>query len=152
MGRPGLGFGGGPLRTMYEYQNLDYFNNAITINDWYAPLAETQDVKAWYLVMEQTNNGAAAEDIEVELTINGGAPIVAAIGAAVSGTPYYIILGLWGVAGSTDVPQQLLALDVDQSAPLETRSLQVRVRQTTAVDGVSASIEVNMVYATLEVT
>ena len=55
-----------------------------------------------------------------------------------------------GTLRSGAAVQQLLSLDADQSAPLETRSLGIRVRQTSAVDAVSAIIEVNMVYEVMQ--
>ena len=138
---------------MYEYRNLDYDTatsavNPVVINTWYTALAVTRNVKAYYLIVEQTNTGATAENVGIELTING-TPITGTR-TLNSGTPYYIYLaGGWAITESV-VVSQILSLDADQSAPLETRSLGIRVRQTTAVDLVSAVIEVNMVYATLE--
>ncbi len=142
---------------MFEYQNLDWDTatdvpiDPIVINDWYVALEPTRNVKVWYLIIEQTNNGATNEDLEIELTING--VVFIANGAAiVSGDPRYIVAGSTGVFDDVGGVRQVLSLDGDQSAPLETRSLGIRVRQTTAVDLVSAIIEVNMVYATLEQT
>jgi hypothetical protein len=148
----GLGFGGSRPPTMFEYQNLDY-NTADTVdpivqNTWYTALAETEDVKAYYLIVEQTNNGAAVETIEVELTVDGtvytgsigpASGVITSVAFDIEGN-----LAFWG-----GISFQMLALDADQSAPLETRSLGIRVRQTTAVDPVAAQIEVNMVYETL---
>ena len=136
---------------MFEYQNLDYLNDALTINVWYTPLATTRNVKAYYLIVAQTNNGAADEDIEVELTIDG--TVYTVIKSMISGQVYYYRMTPIGTIdpGSTN-PYQMLSLDLDQSAPLETRSLGIRVRQTSAVDATGAVIEVNMVYATKELT
>ena len=136
---------------MYEYRNLDYDTSAtdpITINTWYVPLLPTANVKAYYLIVEQTNNGATAEDIVVELTIDGTV-VFASLGCA-SGTVYYMRLDEVGGLRFSGTVRQVLSLDDDQSAPLEDVSLGIRVRQTSAVDAVSAIIEVNMVYATLE--
>jgi hypothetical protein len=140
---------------MWEYRNLDWDTatdvpiDPIVVNNWYTALETTRNVKAFYLIVEQTNNGAAAENIEAELTIDGTA-YVCGIGGAASGTPYYVFADIDGALDQVGNVRQILSLDLDQSAPLETRSLQVRVRQTSAVDVVSAIIEVNMVYATLE--
>lgn len=136
---------------MSEYQNLDYLNATIVQNTWYTPFASTRNVKAWYLIVEQTNNGATNENIVVELTINGTV-YTRNINNAVSGTAYYVFMFIDGTMTHGTGTRQMLSLDADQSAPLETRSLQIRVRQTTAVDPTAAQIEVNMVYATKEVS
>lgn len=144
---------GGPM-FMFEYQNLDYDTtataNPIVINTWYTALATTRNVKSYYLIVEQTNNGATVEDIEVELTIDGTVYVAAT--AMNSGALYYANFGIAATFGMTGIVNQLLALDADQSAPLETKSLQIRVRQTSVVDLVTAQIEVNMVYETLEMS
>ena len=149
----GLGFGG-TSKTMFEYANLDYDTsgvaNPVVLNVWYEALPVTRNVKAYYLIVEQTNAGATAEDIVLELTIDG-VPFVYSrlIG---SGVPYYYLMNSSGIFDSAATVIQLLSLDFDQSAPLETRSLGIRVRQTSVPDVASAIIEVNMVYATLEDT
>jgi|APSaa5957512576_1039674.scaffolds.fasta_scaffold49490_1 hypothetical protein len=139
---------------MFEYANLDYdtsgIANPIVINTWYTALETTKNVKAFYLVFEQTNNGATNETIVIELTIDG--TVYTFSGSAASGDPRYVSFDANGDISVQGSIEQILALDLDQSAPLETRSLSIRVRQTTAVDVVSAVIEVNMVYATLEVS
>ena len=150
MGGPGFNFGGSSNKQMFEYRNLDWIEDTLTINEWYTPLATTDNVKAFYLIVEQTNNGAADETLELELTIND-VVYSRAVAARVSGTQYYITLDTNSDIGFATV-NQILSRDADQSAPLETRSLQIRVRQTSAVDVTSAQIEVNMVYATLEST
>ena len=146
--RYGMGGGGRPV--MFEYRNLDWDNDDITQNIWYTALAPVANVKAWYLVVEQTNTGATAEDIVVELTIDGTV-YTRAVNRA-SGVPMYMHMNQYNALDyQTDI-RQMMSLDIDQSAPLETRSLGIRVRQTSAVDLVSAVIEVNMVYEQLEVT
>ncbi len=138
---------------MFEYQNLDWISTdvdpIVVLNKWYTPLLPTKNVKARYLVVEQTNNGAANETIEIELTINGTIYLLSILVG--SGSENYYSLDINGVIVST-VSNQMLSLDADQSAPLETRSLGIRVRQTSVVDVVSAIIEVNMVYGILEVS
>ena len=140
---------------VFEYRNLDYDTTSvlpiIVINDWYTALVSTDNVKAWYLLVEQTNNGAAAETIVTELTING-TTYTNTDAAAASGVLQYMHLDTDGALQNQATARQLLSLDDDQSAPLETQSLQIRVRQTTAVDVVAAQIDVNMVYATKEPT
>ena len=142
---------------MFEYRNLDWDTSTdagvdpVVINTWYTPLATTRNVKAYYLMVEQTNTGATDETIAVELTVNG---VVYNYSTSIaSGSTWYAYFYVSdGGLYLRNYMSQLLSMDADQSAPLETRSLQVRVRQTTAVDAVSAIIEVNMTYATLEVT
>ena len=140
--------------SMFEYKNLDWDTatdvpvDPVVLNDWYEPLPLTRNVKAWYLVVEQTNNGATIESIEVELTING--VVTPRVISAANGTLHYMMFDIDGDLQLSSTAIQMLSLDLDQSAPLETRSLRGRVRQTTTVDLVSAIIEVNMVYATLE--
>ena len=144
-----------PWMQMFEYRNLDYdttvVEDPIILNKWYTALPTRRNVKAWYLVVEQTNNGAAAETIGVEVTVNGNVNN-RNIAALVDNTPNYMFFSELGFLSNQAAVRQLLALDDDHSAPLETRSLRIRVRQTTAVDVVAAQIEVNMVYATLEAT
>lgn len=140
---------------VHEYKNLDYITTVvvdpIVINDWYTALETRRGIKAYYLIVEQNNNGAAAEDLEVELTING-IVYVASLGALVSGTSYYVNATITAAFSVFATVRQILSLDADQSAPLETKSLKIRVRQTTVVDGVSAQIEVNLVYEELQPT
>ena len=149
----GMGFSGS-ARSMGEYGNLDWDTDTdvgvdpIVINTWYTPFAVTRNVKAFYIIVEQTNAGAAAETIVAELTIDG--TVYTWTQVAGSGTPYYLYFNTVGALTDAVSAHQLLSLDADQSAPLETRSLQIRVRQTSVVDLVSAIIEVNMVYSILE--
>ena len=147
----GPGFGG-TSKVMFEYANLDYDTsgtaNPLVLNVWYEALPVTRNVKAYYLIVEQTNAGATAETIVVELTIDG--TVYTWTQVAGSGTPYYLYFNTVGALTDAVSAHQLLSLDADQSAPLETRSLQIRVRQTSVVDLVSAIIEVNMVYSILE--
>ena len=139
---------------MFEYQNLDWDTftdlgiDPIVINDWYVPLVPTRNVKAHYLIIEQTNDGAAAETIEVELTVDG--TVYSKSISMNSASPAYFFLTNEGVVNGSYTVLQMLSLDADQSAPLETRSLGIRVRQTSAVDATGAVIEVNMVYETKE--
>ena len=150
----GMGFSGS-ARSMGEYRNLDWDTDTdagvdpIVINTWYTAFETTRNVKAWYLIFEQTNNGASAESIEIEITIDGTVFTTGSINTA-SGSAMYVNLNADGDLGRSTTVRQLLSRDDDQSAPLETRSLSIRVRQTTAVDVVSAILEVNMVYQTLE--
>jgi hypothetical protein len=138
---------------MYEYQYLDYDTSVvvdpIVINTWYTALETTANVKGLYLIVEQTNNGATAETIACEVTLNGTA-YTATLGGAASGGFFYLHFDRLGALQFNASAIQMRSIDVDQSAPVESRSMQVRVRQTTAVDVVSAIIEVNMAYSTLQ--
>jgi len=142
---------------MFEYRNLDWDTSTdagvdpVVINTWYTALTPTRNVKAYYLIIKQTNTGATIENIEAELIIDG--IVTTDVRDFTSGVEYYTrFSNTYDFDIKYNIPTQLLALDLDQSAPLETRSLGIRVRQTTAVDITSAIIEVNMVYATLEAT
>jgi hypothetical protein len=148
----GQRFGGGGPRMMYEYANLDWIQDTLVQNQWYIVLGGgNDDLKIYYLIVEQTNFAAANEAIEIEWIIDGNAT-VQTIAAAVSGQVYYIGWQQSAANFASTNPRQPLSLDFDQSAPLETRSLYMNVRQTSAVDPDAAQIEVNMVYATLEET
>ena len=132
----------------FGFRNLDYDTSAtdpITINVWYTATLPIRNVKAYYLIVEQTNTGGTAEDIVCELTING--TIYNYSANIASGAAQYIFSYL-GALGGSGSARQFLSLDADQSAPLQTRSLGIRVRQTSAVDVTSAIIEVNLVYTT----
>ncbi len=140
-----------PGLSMFEFQNLDWDTatdvpiDPVVINDWYVALVPTPNVKAYYLVVEQTNNGGTDETLELEATINGTI-YTASINTA-SGVERNLIFNINAVLDDVASRTQMLAFDADQSAPLETRSLGIRVRQTTVVDLVSAIIDVNLVYA-----
>lgn len=141
---------------MFEWRNLDFSTadivDPLVINTWYEALPLTRNIKMLYCQVEQTNNGAAPEDLEVEFTIDG-AVINRALPGEVSGaTNYMIVNTLRQLLGSGPAARMILANDPDQAAPLETRSLRIKVRQTSAVDLVSAFIEVNANYFTLERT
>ena len=135
-------------RQLWEYENLDWIStdvDAIVIKDkWYEVLS-VRYVKLFYLISEQTNDGAAAETIEVRLTRNGGTPNLNS-GARDSGVQYHYRFAMEGSFVIDGSEQQLLSLDGDQSVSLETESLLIEARQTSVVDAVSAQIEINGVY------
>jgi hypothetical protein len=131
----------------YEFQNIDWDTAVVVINDWNEPMPTEDNVKCWYLVVEQTNNGATAETLQLEITLASGTPLTLNI-AADSGNRYYIYYNLNGTLTSSTSIYTLGSLDPDNSVPIETSSMRIRIRQTTAVDVVSASIEVNVIYAT----
>jgi len=137
---------------------IDYIDTTLTINDWEtvdADLSEGLPTRLWYMYIEQTNNGAAAEDIELELTINGTAYTWSV--TANSGTRYFCIFSYNLSAGdletavSTSILSVMGGLEGDQTCPFTAESISlIRTRQTTAVDGVSAQIEVNIVWDKLK--
>ncbi len=135
-------------RQIYEFKVLDYTNNSLTINEWLTPLDTALNIKATYLVFEQTNNGATAEDIELELILDGVVRTVSQ--TADSGVRYWIIINHFNVISTVLFGQQLMTSDFDQSASISSKSVKIRVRQTSTVDVTSASIEVNMLYHKLE--
>lgn len=133
---------------------IDYLDITLTINAWEtvsAALSSSVPAQLRYIIVEQTNNGAAVETIELEITFNGTARTWTLAGIA-SGTPIYCIVTANQSAAdfetsSTTSIQQVMSLDADQSAPLAASSIGlIRTRQTTAVDGVAAQIEVNIVW------
>ena len=134
---------------VFEHRNLDWISTTVdaivVLNKWYTPLVPTKNVRAFYLIVEQTNNGATDENLEVELTVDGVVHL-GTIPGATNGTPFYKYIDYSGGFWASATVRQILALDLDQSAPLETRRLEIRVRQTSAVDLTAAQIEVNMVY------
>lgn len=133
---------------------IDYIDTTLTINVWGSAstdLSTGDPAKLLYIIVEQTNNAAGVETIELEITINGTAFTWTLTGIA-DGAPIYCLItsnldtGIWEDSSSANA-RQVMSLDDDQDAPLtaETVGL-VRARQTTSVDGVSAQIEVNIVW------
>lgn len=144
----------GDLQVWQTQIPTDYIDTSLTINTWEnvsADLSGGQPARLWYVIVEQTNNGAAVETIELEITFNGTARTWTLAGIA-SGTPIYCIITSNQSASdfetsSTTSVQQVMSLDVDHSVPLTASSIGlIRTQQTTAVDGVSAQIEVNIVW------
>lgn len=135
---------------MFEHQLLDFITtsvDAIVIqNKWYTALPLTKNFKGLYLIVEQTNDGAADETIEVEYLIDGVALTPATLLG--SGVATYHGINTYGAVVTNAAAIPMVFADFDQTFPLETKSLRLRVRQTSVVDAVAANIEVNMVYAT----
>ena len=51
---------------------VDYIDTSLTINDWETIVADLSDgkpAKLLAIIVQQDNNGAAAEDIELEITM-----------------------------------------------------------------------------------
>lgn len=140
------------LRFWRSQLPVDFIDATIVINAWEtveADLSEGLPARLWHIEVEQTNNGAAAEDLEFEITINGTAYTVTLSGIA-SGVISYIHVsnnlsgGDFLFLGSTQI--RTVGTFVNFNAiPFNAASVElIRVRQTTAVDVVSAQIEVNM--------
>jgi len=133
---------------------VDFIDTSLTINDWsqvIADLSEGIPARLWFIILEQTNNGATAEDIELELTING--TTITWSGTLDSGTPYLCYVGYdnnpYLSAGVNSVNNSGYTA---QTVPLNCNSVAlIRVRQTTDVDLTSAQIEVNIIWDKLSV-
>lgn len=139
---------------------IDYVDTSLVINTWetvVADLSEGEPARLWYIIVEQTNNGAAIETIEFEITINGTPYLVTHAGIA-SGVRDFVFsqlvdaAGDFAFAGAVSIVTVLNpTLDPDNAIPFGAISVGlIRVRQTTAVDGVAAQIEVNVVWDKLE--
>lgn len=140
---------------------IDFIDTTIVISNWETVSANLSNGKAaelFLIYVEQTNNGATVEDLEIEITINGTA-YTWTISNAVSGTPYYLQIGHNLTAGDftpvqgTSIRGVLLGPASDNDLrPFRAKTVGlVRVRQTTAVDVVAAQIEMNIVWNKLEV-
>lgn len=137
---------------------VDYLDTSLTINNFEtvnADLGGNDPVRLWYILVEQTNNGATAEDIELEITINGTAYTWTA--SCASGVinfgrfTYQLSAGDFETNLHTTANTVGGGEDADQSVPFiaETVGL-IRVRQTSTVDGTAAQIEVNIKWDKLE--
>ena len=135
----------------------------LVINDWYTAVADLsggKPVKFVGIIIEQTNTDVTAETIELEITlahpVTGVMTTYTFAMALDSGTAYYGIIEY-----SLDTGNFTLTLTTSQTQPLwigekySSHSFTVgavgliRTRQTTAVDAVSAYIEVNIVWEKL---
>ena len=138
---------------------VDYIDTSLVINTWetvVANLSGGKPARLLYIIIEQTNNGATAETIEFEITINGTTYTKTMTGMG-SGTPVYLYFQKDLVAGdlvllhtTTAFSVGCFALNTGVPVPfnVETVGL-IRVRQTTDVDAVSAQIEVNIIWEKL---
>ena len=133
---------------------IDFIDNTIVADAWEevtADLSEGKPAKLWRVIIEQTNNGAGAEDLELEMTINGVAYTIT-MGAMVSGARWYVFLNRNLATGALELIASAVAatmgatgLSVHIAIPFVASTVGlVRVRQTSAVDVVSAQIEVNI--------
>lgn len=139
---------------------VDYLDTSLVMNNFEnvsADLSEGVPARIWYIRVEQTNNGVTAEDVELEITINGTAYTVGLAGIA-SGTPMYVRLiadlaaGDFSFVDYATLYQLGDGLGAQQTAiPFTADSIGlIRVRQTTGVDPVAAQIEVNIIWDKLE--
>lgn len=136
---------------------VDYLDTTLVINTWEtvsADLSGGLPAKLWFIVMVQTNNGATAETIELEITINGVAHTFtfSGIGSATPGYGYYnadLSAGTWKTQATTTIIT-VGSIESDAAVPFIAESIGlIRVRQTTGVDGTSAQIEVNIAWEKL---
>jgi hypothetical protein len=145
---------------------IDFIETTIVINTWntvIANLSGGDPAMLLYLYFEQTNNGATGETIECEITINGTAYTEAVAGLS-SGSIQYVYMepnltgGDFTINGSTTatsfgtgsiVPIEGVRPYINNWFIAESIGL-IRIRQTSAVDVVSAQIEVNAVWRKLE--
>lgn len=150
------GSGAGNAHYWKSQPPVDYLDDTLTIDTWEtvsADLSGGMPAKLLVIIVEQTNNGATAETIELEMTIDGTAYTFTI--NANSGTKYYCVLLETLTAGdftpnsTTDV-RTVSGLDPDFASPFYAGSVGlIRVRQTTTVDGTSAQIEVNIMWEKL---
>jgi len=151
----------GPSRCWQTQLPVDYLDTSLVQNAFenvVADLSAGKPVRLWFITVEQTNNGATIETIELEITINGTAYTWTLVGIA-SGTETYCFLNEKLTAGdfATQFTASVVSAlnvgagDVDFSIPIMAASVGlIRVRQTTDVDVTSAQIEVNIVWDRLE--
>jgi len=138
---------------------VDYIDTSLVQNNWenvVADLSGGKPARLWHIVIEQTNNGLTAEDIELEITINGTAYTVTV--TADSGTRYYVVCQSDLSAGDFSFGTNTTAVTVGNpgysttvAIPFDAQNVGlIRVRQTSNIDGTSAQIEVNIVWERLE--
>ena len=140
---------------------VDYIDTSLTINTFEnvnADLSGGKPAKLWFIVVEQTNNGATGETIELEITINGTA-YTWTLNNIASGTPKYCCITKNLTTGdfTTDYSSSIFAVGNDPAGgetglaiPFTAKSVGlIRVKQTSTVDGTSAQIEINIVWEKL---
>ena len=142
---------------------VDYKNDSLVINTWEtvsSDLSGGKPAKLRYFIIEQTNTGAAVEDIVIEITIPHPVTGVATaltftIANSASGIPYYVYITRdlstgWFYPWYSQADLHIGTESADQTVPFTVGYIGlVRERQTTAVDGVAAQIEVNIVWEKL---
>jgi len=135
---------------------VDYLDDSIVQNAWEtiaADLSGGMPARIFFVIIEQTNNGATAETLELEITINGTAYTLTV--AADSGVVYYGYCQISLTGGDFTfnffAAQQYTlgspGYSTNRNIPFNAESVGlIRVRQTTDVDVTSAQIEVNIVW------
>lgn len=146
--------GSGATAVYYRQQlPIDYIDTSLVINTWetiVADLSSGRPCQLGHMYIEQTNNGATAEDIELEITINGTAYTWTI--AAASGTPYYLFISSALTAGDFQTASSATSYSVGTQVsslykPFNAAYVSlIRVRQTSDVDGISAQIEFNLAW------
>ena len=153
---PMLG-GSGASRLAYWKSQLpvDYLDTSLTINTWEnvtADLSAGKPARLWYIQIVQTNNGATAETVVIEITVNGVALTRTLTGIANTVKHYVYVtesqttgkFTLWSGTVANTVGN---GIDPDAGRYLTAESIGlIRVKQTTAVDVTTAQIEVNIVW------
>lgn len=136
---------------------IDYLDTSLVVDTWEtvsANLSGGRPARVWYIVLEQTNNGATAETVELEVTINGTA-YTFTFANIDSGADYFGYISFNQATGDFDPQITDLPCSTGNSAALngyDDRTVPftcanvglIRVRQTSAVDVTSAQIEVNI--------
>lgn len=144
---------------------VDFIETTLVINAWntvVSNLSAGKLVKLWKILLEQTNNTATAEDIELEITmahpVTGIMTAYTWSGSLDSGVISFGTVTNALTAGDLTTNLGTTERTVSyQAANNHTISLIVsavsliRVRQTSTVDVVSAQIEVNIVWEKLKV-
>ena len=152
--------GSGSHKSYWQTQKpIDYLDTTLTINTpetVVADLSGGRPAKIWFFIVEQTNNGAAVETLVVHITINGTVYDVTLTGVA-SGAQSYISCYTDLATGDFNFNDSAAGTytmgspgKANLAIPFTARSIGlITVEQTSAVDGVSAQIEVNIVWEKL---
>lgn len=148
----------GPHSVFWKSQlPVDFEESTVVINTWYevvADLGSDKNVRCWFILVEQTNNGGTNETIEVEVEIDG-TPYTCSQSLA-SGTRGSVLV-LHTLTGGdftlyltpTDATT-MRGINTSNGIPFIGKIGRIRVRQTTDVDLTSAKIEVNITHDLLE--
>ena len=139
---------------------VDYIDTTLTHNVWETAIANLsggKHIKIWIFKVEQTNNGATAEDLEVEITFNGTAYLIS-LNAMDSAEMYYLFVTVNLTAGDFFIFHTTSEVSFGRGESIvsamaipfvaDNASL-VRVRQTSDVDVTSAQIEINISHEIL---
>ena len=92
---------GSTLKWWKRQPPIDWIDTSIVQDAWEtvtSDLSSGKKAKIFVCLVEQTNNGATAEDLEIEITINGTAYTWSL--TANSGTPYYLFMNATTLSGT----------------------------------------------------